>query len=392
MTPPRSVIHVVPHLDETWGGQATASLSLAKALLSVGWAQGFATVAMKRKATTNDLIDPALMTIVEGKQSHFLAGGTRSPDFRKLLDQQIRSLNPSVIHLHSLWCFPAKHAFQLSREHKVPLVVSPRSELYPQSLQRSELKKAFARRLFVDAILENAEAFHATDESEKNAIIAAGAKRRIFVSSDGVDTAIGNNLPSRAAAVAALGLRDDLRYVLFLSRIHARKGPDLFLEAMIRSGMFQRGWGAIIAGGVDDADLERSVHKRQNEAGLQNQVFWTGHVGFSAKRNCFAACDFFALPTQFENFGIVIAEALACGKPVVTSPTTPWGELPARGAGWIVKPELEALSQTFRSISELPPETLAAMAPAAKLAVADLSWHRAALDMAKLYRELQQRS
>lgn len=379
------VLHIVPCLDHTFGGQTVSAPNLATTLLAQGWRSVFVSVTMHERETENLLMEPHVAYWREARRSSLLNVGHLSTQSTTLIKETIEKHQPKLIHLHSIWNHLSWTAFEIARKRGLPVIISPRSELFAASLKRSWKKKAIARLLYANRLLDYASGFHATDSNEEAAIRALGISAPVLISPNGVDFSLGKDLPTIDQAKADLGLPIDRRYMLFLSRLHARKNPDLFLRAAIDADVFDKGWDIIIAGPEEDPKLVAVMHREVENSGLTGRVHWMGQVGWETKRLCYAACEIYALPTEFENFGHTIAEALACNKPVITSATTPWADLPATGAGWIVAPEIEALSAVYRAASALSKDELKVMGEKGRDVVHQFSWERAGKEMADFY-------
>ena len=108
------------------------------------------------------------------------------------------------------------------------------------------------------------------------------------------------------------------RFLLYLSRIHPKKGCDLLLKAFAAVAPAHPELHLIMAG-PDEQGLRKDLEKITDEAGLSDRVHWPGMLTGDAKWGAFAACEAFVLPSHQENFGIAVAEALACGRPVLIS-------------------------------------------------------------------------
>ena len=179
--------------------------------------------------------------------------------------------------------------------------------------------------------VRGAAVLHATAPSEADAFRALGLKNPIAVVPNGVD------IPDRLEPV-----RDaESRTIVFLSRIHPKKGLQNLVRAW--AALKPVGWRAVIAG-PSEGGHEDEVKAAVRAAGLQAQFDFPGPVYGEAKWNLLRRADLFVLPTFSENFGIAIAEAMACGVPVITTRAAPWAELEERGCGWWVEIGAEPLA------------------------------------------------
>ena len=106
------------------------------------------------------------------------------------------------------------------------------------------------------------------------------------------------------------------RIFLFLSRIHPKKGVDILIEAFAEVASEDHSLHLVIAG-PDQVGLQESLQQRSDELGISEHITWPGMLSGDLKWGAFRCAELFCLPSHQENFGIVVAEALACGLPVV---------------------------------------------------------------------------
>jgi glycosyltransferase involved in cell wall biosynthesis len=146
-------------------------------------------------------------------------------------------------------------------------------------------------------------------------------------------------------AVPALG---DRPYLLFLSRIHAKKGCDLLIEAFARVAAEQPHIDLVMAG-PDQTGWRSDLEALAGQRGVSSRIHWTGPIYGAAKWGALYGADAFVLTSHSENFGIAVAEALGCGTPVVISDKVDiWREIEAAGAGIIETDTAEGAERSLR--------------------------------------------
>jgi glycosyltransferase involved in cell wall biosynthesis len=130
------------------------------------------------------------------------------------------------------------------------------------------------------------------------------------------------------------------RILLFLSRIHVKKGCDLLIRALAGFAAAQPSLHLVLAGPDQTGWVEKLQHLAVR-LGVGDRVSWPGMLRGDLKWGAFYSADAFILPSHQENFGIAVAEAMGCGRPVLISDKVNiWREVQSHGAG-IVAPDTE---------------------------------------------------
>jgi glycosyltransferase involved in cell wall biosynthesis len=164
------------------------------------------------------------------------------------------------------------------------------------------------------------------------------------------------------AAAPALGAKS---YILFLSRIHPKKGCDLLLSAFASLASHHPNVDVVIAG-PDQVGWRAELEALASRLGIPDRVHWTGPLYGDAKWGAFYGADAFILPSHVENFGIAVAEALACGVPVLISDKVNiWREIEAADAGIVDADTLEGTKRLLSNWLTLSNATKQAMRLAA---------------------------
>jgi glycosyltransferase involved in cell wall biosynthesis len=348
-----TVANVISSFNSKSGGPPR-TVSLIAAAGSGLWRADLFTTDYQESASDSLLVDefPGPVHVARGG-SHGLLGGLA---MLAGLDhgfsaQLLRGGVPDIVHIHGIWSpFLAVFA-AAARRHGIPYVVSPHGMLEPWSLRVSPMRKALALRLYQRRILEQASALHTTSEME-----AANLGRLAF---DGNKIHVVPNPveePSEHVGTDKVAPNRE-RVLLFLSRIHPKKGLDILLRAwnVVRPD----GWRLLIVGSGEAAYSDSlSRYCADHEV---PRVDFHAHVEGAAREDIFRRASAFVLPTYSENFGNVVAEALIRKLPVITTTGTPWSGIVTHGCGWYIEPTLEALQGALRAATSLDAGRLADM-------------------------------
>jgi glycosyltransferase involved in cell wall biosynthesis len=139
------------------------------------------------------------------------------------------------------------------------------------------------------------------------------------------------------------------RLILYLSRIHEKKGCDLLITAFANLAKDGGGDLHLVMAGPDDGEYASHLKRIAEQMGVESRITWTGMLTGEMKWGAFRAADIFILPSHQENFGIAVAEALACGLPVlISNKVNIWREIFADGAGLVESDDLEGTDLLLR--------------------------------------------
>jgi glycosyltransferase involved in cell wall biosynthesis len=139
------------------------------------------------------------------------------------------------------------------------------------------------------------------------------------------------------------------RLALFLGRIHPKKGCDLLIDAFAEVLAKGKEWRLVIAG-PDQTGWQAQLATRAREKGIAETMTWTGMISGDVKYGALKAAEVFVLPSHQENFGIVVAEALACGTPVlISNKVNIWREVDRDRAGLVAPDDFEGTCSLLHS-------------------------------------------
>lgn len=287
-----------------------------------------------------------------------------------------------VLHDNGLWRSNHRSLAALAARAGVARVVSPRGMLEPWALRHKPIRKRLAWWTYQRRLLQTASALHATAKSEAEQFAKLGLRRPAPIIPNGV------NLPDWDEVERLREPTREPHTCLFMSRVHPKKGLPLLLEAW--SALRPAGWRLDIAGPDEAghrAELERMVRRLR----LDDTVRFLGPLEGNTKQRALAGADLAVLPTYSENFGIVVAEALAHGCPVLTTHGAPWKVLETEDCGWWVPVTTEAIGTALREATSLSVETRREMGRRGHQVVArDFAWPKIAAAFISVYEEAAQ--
>ncbi|MCF3936658.1 glycosyltransferase [Acuticoccus sp. M5D2P5] len=311
------------------------------------------------------------------------AGLSADAPLRRLGGSLKRALAPplDIVHDNGIWRAHNHAIARICRARRIARVVSPRGMLEPWAVGQKGVQKRLALLAYQRGDLARADILHATAEAEAENLARLALSVPIMIAPNGVD------LPSKRASP---GLTRASRTMLFLGRLHPKKGLVMLVDAFDR--LRPDGWRLIIAG-PDSAGHREAVARHVDNVGLGATITFAGPLYGEAKSRLFAEADLFVLPTHSENFGLTVAEALAHALPVLTTTGAPWSILRDKDCGWWVPPTLDGVVDGLRLAIEAAPERRAEMGRKGRdLVAAGYDWARIADGLTMIYEAAQERA
>jgi glycosyltransferase involved in cell wall biosynthesis len=349
---PVKILHVIASLDPQGGGPMEGVRQIARA--AQAWGQ----------KTTVVSLDPPGMPFLDGNpftaipMGPGMLGYGYTPRLAPWLRDHAREYDAVIVN--GIWQYSSFAVWRALHGTGVPYFVFPHGMLDPyfkRAYPLKHLKKSLYWPLGEYRVLRDARAVLFTCEEEKLLARESFSRYRCREEVAGYGTApppVERGV-ALAAFRAAFPQLSERRVLLFLSRIHEKKGCDLLIEAFAAIAGTDPRWHLLLAGPVAPgygARLQALVQQH----GLESRITWAGMLGAEKKWGALYAADVFALPSHQENFGIAVAEALACGTPVLISDRVNiWREIVADDAG-LVAPDTVAgttrLLQQWTALSE----------------------------------------
>ena len=360
------IIHYIPSIDRMAGGISTYMQVLAKPLGTM------AEVHIMTHASENPL--PMENCKVHDIPRYRPFSGVWKKAVVDLLD----SVRPDIVHVNCCWTPDCAMIQRLAQKRGYKVVLTPHGMLEPWIIKRHYwTRKVPALWLYQKAAVQRADCVQATAESERDNLLKLGYNSNIKVVRLGID----------AESIEMKRSWKKSRQILFLSRVHVKKGINFLIEAadVLRNEL--QGYKILVAG-EGDADYVEAMKRMICDRGLQDIVQLIGGVYGDEKWRLFQTSDFFVLPTHSENFGLAIAESLASGTPVITTVGTPWNDLNDTNSGAWIEIGTQPLTDTLRKFLALSDEELETMGRnGRKLIETKYSAHVMAEQMMEVYKE-----
>ena len=270
--------------------------------------------------------------------------------FKTALRAELSRAN--VVHCHSLWRYPTRIGCPIMRRINKPYMIAPRGTLNPWALGYRGIRKRFAMWVHERKNLRAAACLHATSEAELTHIRRLGFSNPIALIPHGIREealrAFENAIKKNGSSAKKKG---KYRRLLCVSRLHPIKRIKELAQAWVSLASKYPNWELAIVGNGSPSyenDIRRVL--AENATAKQRTIL-KGYLSGADLWDAYLGADLLVLPSQSENFGSVVVEALAAQLPVITTQGTPWSELEKAQCGWWIGMEQrqleEALSQAM---------------------------------------------
>jgi glycosyltransferase involved in cell wall biosynthesis len=368
------VAHVTPafHPATAYGGPTESAYQLSRGLAHEGAEVRVLTTdadGLDRVLDIDTRRELALSPGLCARYCHRIAVQAVSPALLRALGPLVRWAE--VVHLNAVYNFTTFPTLLAAKTLDRPVIWSTRGALQRwKDVRRPAAKDAWEAAC--RAIAPRRLVLHCTSEEERRESAGRFPEAEVAVIPNGVP--LPETLPPHPPS-------ETLR-LLFLGRLHPIKGIDHLIRACGALATRRVGFSLVIAG-EGEASYAEHLRALVREHGLDARVSFAGSVRGEAKARLFGEADLLVAPSHSENFGIVIAEALAHALPVIAARGTPWRGLDEQGAGLWVDNDPESLSRAVEAAAALP---LREMGLRGRAWVArDFGWDRVAKDMMAVY-------
>lgn len=341
-----SILHVIPAVAPRYGGPSRAVFEMCRPLAARG---------ARILVATTDADGDGYLPVETCREIEY--DGSRAIFFPRQFSEAYKYSAPlarwlsrnvanfDVVHIHAVFSHACLAAARACRRNGVPYVVRPLGTLDPWGMRQKPLRKRLFMRLGVDSMLRGAAAIQYTATGEKSAVEATLGYGRGVVIPLGIGGVSAAGMSLAGDEWRRRAMPENNPYVLFLSRLHHKKGLELLLEAfapLARMTEFSR-WRLVIAGDGDPAYVA-TLKQKARALGDEGRVIFAGWLDGEAKARTLSGASLLALPSYQENFGICLVEAMACGVPLVISRQVNLApDVEEAGAGWVSRLDVDSL-------------------------------------------------
>lgn len=328
-------------------------------------------------------VDVTLMTIRSKNMNvHALEGTTArlkvlEPSFtRKEITRYLKDEKFHLIQIQSMWDWPYHKVMVEARKLGIPYIVTPRGMLEPWSLSQKKWKKKLAWWLYQRNDVQKSVCVFTTAKMEAEHVTNLGITTCKAVIPNGIET---DSYPCKTSVDVVK------KQVLFLSRVHVKKGIEVLFEVWKQIHPDYEDWQLLVIGN-GEAEYIHSLKNRVECLGLKESIKILPPVFGNDKIQIYQESALFCLPSYSENFGMAIAEAMSCGTPVITTTNCPWNILNDTKTGWCIDLNVDNLERALREALSMNPTELYDMGQkASKLIYENFDYRNVTRKTLKLY-------
>lgn len=343
-----TIVHVTASLSRQGSGVIRAILGLGGAQRQLG--QKTAILGVRDRYTNKDMA-PFVQLNIKAKRPLGPPGFGCAPGLlRELLSLAGSS---DVLHSHSMWTASHWAAGWAARRGRRPLVIAPHGALDPWALANPRLRKRLAWTLFDKKAMAGAACLQALSLGEVDALKGLGLPAPVALIPNGIHLRDYDRLPPRRLFTDAFPRARDRRLLLFLSRLHLKKGLLHLVEAWAQVAKDYPDWLLVLAG-PDANGFRRQISRAVQDSGAASSLLFTGPLAGPLKLSALNAAAALVLPSFSEGFTLALLEALACRRPILVTPQCYFPEAIEAGAGLeIAAPTARATAIGLRTMLSL---------------------------------------
>jgi glycosyltransferase involved in cell wall biosynthesis len=374
------IIHIIENLDNSYGGPARSVPLLVKYLDKLGIENIIFSVKVFENEENTVLKDNPSIKVIKTPLNG-ISKLKYSSSLKSKIENEIKE--NTIIHIHTLWSYPAYIGYKLAKKYDLPLVVSSRGMLYPWALNQSKIVKQIAMKIFVKDMLKTADFIHITETKEEEAIRKLNINTKCILVPNGIEMEHKYNSLDDDV-LQRIKYNKNKRYIMFLGRIVHNKGLHYLINSYKQLKDKYTNVEVLVVGGIEDEAYFNSLEQMDG-------VHFLGQLDGLQKHTIFSISSLFVLPSKSENFGISIAEAMSYRLAVITTTGTPWQEIQEKDAGWWIELNQENLDEALDEALNCNKEYLKAKGNNGFGIIKHYIWDKQALKIKQVYKNILKR-
>ncbi|MGD1275957.1 MAG: glycosyltransferase [Tepidisphaeraceae bacterium] len=380
------IAHVIPSLDPATGGPPIVAAALAAAQAALGCqtrlvAYGFPHAQQNVETALRTIPHMAQVTVDYlpplTRPERFLAHGAR----RRLVPLLAGA---DVIHLHGVWDPVVYAAAAVATKLAIGYVLTPHGMLDQWAIAQKPWKKRLALLLGYRGMLQRAMFLHFLNEDERSLAAPLHLAVESQVLPNGIFLEEFDSLPPKGEFRAARPHLVDKPFVLFLGRLHYKKGLDYLADAFAIVARQIPQTQLVVAG--PDAGAQRELESQIKGLGIADRVHLIGPIYGREKLRALVDCDCFCLSSRREGFSLAVTEAMACRAPVVISKSCHFPEVQEAGAGTVVDLDPSQIAAAIIAVLADPAKARQMGEAGRQLVLTRFTWPTVARQMIDAYR------
>lgn len=358
------LLHVICSTDPESGGPIESLVKFSEALIRDGHSVAVVSMESEGEAAARPFPFP-VFGVGRG-----LGKYRYSPRLVPWLRQNAGNFD--VVVVHGLWNYASLGSWRALKNHPTPYFLFVHGMMDPWFREEYPLKH-IAKQIFwlmgEGNVLRDARAVLFTCEEERerarNEFYGPAYRERVVVY--GTADPAGDAAAEKAAFARAFPALNGRRFLLFLSRIHPKKGCDLLIRAFAEELAQVPPDVDLVIAGPDQVGLTPKLKALAKKLGVAERIHWPGMLSGEVKWGAFRSAEAFILPSHQENFGIVVAEAMACATPVLMSDKVNiWREIAASNGGLVEPDTVDGTRNLIRHFFVLSEQERAEMAASSR--------------------------
>jgi len=369
-----------------WGGAPKAAIDWAKALARKGVDVSVFTIGSESEEQ---------YVLQKAKLAVYLSPECKSrimrwwPFYTRALSGILAVEVPKhdIVHIHEIWHYPCYAAYRAASKVRKPYIVTVHGELEPWCLNYKALKKRVYAALIQRRILNRAAAIHAITQEEAKHIRAFGVNRPIFTIPNGINPEEFSELPPREEIEKFYPELQGKKVVLFLGRIHPKKGLDLLARAFGQVARERKDVHLVIVG-PDERGYGSEVKRLLASEGVIEKVTFTGMLTGKEKLAALSRANICVIPSYSEVRTIVALEAMICGLPLIITRQCQFPEVGEARAGIVIDPDSAQLAGAMVELMDDPKLREEMGNNGRRLVMERFTWDKIADQMIGLYQRV----